>query len=224
MEFKEKHAEWLNDHLQRRSGERRGRLERGHSHGEIKFLQNIWWPLHGNFDHLHPEYEVPDWRGRPFFIDFAWLPGHTKIAFEVKGFGPHIQNMDRKRYCDELNRETFLQGLGFRVVSIPYDDVESRPELTRSLLRILLNRYMLSEKEAERSLFIERDVLLLAFQLRRPIRPIDVVKKFQVNQRTAVRLLRTLCSKNKLRPIPGKVSSKVYRYELIRSFSDDFLW
>jgi hypothetical protein len=54
----------------------------------------------------------------------------------VKGFGPHVQQTDRIRYRHELDRETFLQILGFRVVSIPYDNLESEPMLSINLLRL----------------------------------------------------------------------------------------
>lgn len=42
----------------------------------------------GHFDDLHPEYEVLDWRGWPYFVDFAWKPGQVKFAFEVKRLRP----------------------------------------------------------------------------------------------------------------------------------------
>ncbi|MBA9088711.1 hypothetical protein FHR92_005229 [Fontibacillus solani] len=137
MGFKEEHSKWLAEHLSRRNGERKGRLERGHAHGEKMFMEKIWWPMFGNFDGLYPEYEVTDWRGRPYFIDFVWKSGQVSFAFEVKGYGPHVQNTDRTRYRQELNRETFLQIAGYRVVAIPYDDLEQCPELTSSLLGAL---------------------------------------------------------------------------------------
>lgn len=41
MKFEEKHAQFIRSHLERRLGERRGRLERGHQHGEKLFLRNV---------------------------------------------------------------------------------------------------------------------------------------------------------------------------------------
>lgn len=73
MKFDAAYAVFIQQHLDRRTGERRGRLERGHQHGESLFLRNVWWPLRGNFDDLHPEYEVRDWRNRSYFADLAWL-------------------------------------------------------------------------------------------------------------------------------------------------------
>jgi hypothetical protein len=134
-------------------------------------LRNVWWPLYGNFDHLHPEYEVLDWRGRSYFADFAWLPGALKVVYEIKGFGPHVRDMDRKGYCDELNRETFLQTLGMRVVSFAYDDVAQRPELCRNLLSMLHGRYRFGSGAGDSSSRAEKEILLLAYRLARPIRP-----------------------------------------------------
>ncbi len=134
MAYDEAHRSFIQYHIDNRKGERRGRLERGHGHAEALFLRNVWWPLRGDFQHLHPEYEVIDWRGRSYFADFAWLPGMVKLIFEIKGFASHVRDMDRQKYCNELNRETFLFAMGYRVISFAYDDVENHPELCITLL------------------------------------------------------------------------------------------
>jgi len=95
MGFEDMHAQWLNAHMKRRTGERRSRLQRGHGHGERLFLERVWWPLFGHFDDLHPEYEVIDWRGHPYFVDFVRIRGQLRFAFEIKGYGPHVQHADR---------------------------------------------------------------------------------------------------------------------------------
>jgi very-short-patch-repair endonuclease len=61
-------------------------------------LQNVWWPLFDNFDDLHPEYEVYDWNRKSQFL---W-PGYS------------------------LNRDTFLSGLGWRIIHFSFDDVQRR--------------------------------------------------------------------------------------------------
>ncbi|WP_236334230.1 hypothetical protein [Paenibacillus auburnensis] len=96
------------------------------------------------------EYEVSDWRGRPYFVDLVWKPGQVKFAIEIKGYGPHVQHTDRTRYRQELNRETYLQIAGYRVVSVPYDDLESAPELTVSLFKSLLIPCLLQHAEVNR--------------------------------------------------------------------------
>lgn len=220
MNFEETHAAFIRYHLTRRSGERKGRLERGHQHGEQLFLQQIWWPLKGDLDDLHPEYEVLDWRGRSYFGDFAYLPGNLKFLLEIKGYGSHVRDMDRKRFCVELNRETFLQSMGFRIVSFAYDDIAHRPDLCIALLHMLLSRYQPGKRMVDRTVFAENEVIRLAYFLARSIRPIDVANHFDINQRTAVRLLQTLCTKGWLRPVIRGKGVKVLHYELVHGVWD----
>ncbi|MBD0383787.1 hypothetical protein [Paenibacillus sedimenti] len=222
MSYQEAHQVFIQSHINRRSGERRGRLERGHQHAEMLFLQQVWYPLYGHFDDLHPEYEVLDLRGRPYFGDFAYLPGDLKFIWEIKGYGPHVLDMDRKRYCDELNRETFLQALGYRVVSFAYDDVAYRPELCITLLRMLLSRYQPSPSPASVALIAEKEVVRLHLKLARPIRPKDVEEHFSVHHRTAVRLLHSLVDKGWLRPVLRGKGIKIVQYELARGVLDYF--
>jgi very-short-patch-repair endonuclease len=226
MNFEQAHQLWLADHLMRRTGERKGRLERGHRHGERLFLKNVWWPVMRNLEHLHPEYEVKDWRRKSYFIDFAWLPGHIKVAFEIKGYGPHVRDMDRIRYCEELNREIYLQSMGFRVVSFAFDDVEKHPELCAALLRMFLSRYQPQPVTALDKFrhHYAKQILLLAFQLAGPVRPADVRKHLKVNFRTAVRYLQLLCREGWLRPIYSRSGDRVVKYELVRDNLIDAGW
>lgn len=175
---------------------------------------------------LHPEYEVADWRGRPYFVDFVWKPGQVKFAIEIKGYGPHVQNTDRTRYRQELNRETYLQIAGYRVIAIPYDDLESAPEQTISLLKALLTPSLLKTSSEGSSQFtrIERDILHMASRMNGMIRPVDVVKGLGVNRRTARKYINILCEKGKFKPVLAPDSSRVCRYELIHSFIDSEIW
>ncbi|WP_028608759.1 hypothetical protein [Paenibacillus harenae] len=224
MGYKEVHAKWLEAHMRRRTGERRSRLERGHGHGERMFLEQVWWSIFGHMDNLHPEYEVSDWRGRPYFVDFVWVLGRYKFAIEVKGYGPHVQNMDRIRYRQELNRETYLQIAGYRVVAVPYDEIEEKPELVISLLKSLFAPYMASSLEEGKYKRLELDVLRAAKRRNKHIRPIDLVDELKINLRTARRCLQSLCDKEKLLPIRSGKSGRVCRYEFVHSFEDDHLW
>jgi hypothetical protein len=224
MGFTEEYNKWLDYHIRSRSGERKSRLERGHGHGEKVFLERAWWKIFGNFDDLHPEYEVLDWRGKPYFIDLVWKPGRYKFALEVKGYGPHVQDADRIRYRRELDREIYLQILGFRVVSIPYDDLEVNAQLTINLLKSLLAPYMTTSLRDNKFTRLESEVLLLALRSNDYIRPVDLVKELAINRRTAVLALQSLCKLGKLKPIISGKETKVIRYEFVRSFTDNWIW
>jgi hypothetical protein len=220
LTFEKAHETFIRHHIEHRTGERRGRLERGHGHGEHLFLSNVWWPLRGGFDDLHPEYEVLDWRGRSYFADLAWLPGSVKLLFEIKGFATHVRDMDRQKYCNELNRETFLHALGYHVISFAYDDVEQRPELCITLLRMVLGQYHPSQTPVSRALLAEKEIIRLAIRLAQPIRPKDVELHFIVDHKTAVLMLQKLCAKGWLLPSYRGKGERVVRYELTHGVLD----
>ncbi|WNS40710.1 hypothetical protein [Paenibacillus sp. MMS20-IR301] len=226
MGFSEEYMKWLEYHKKQRTGERLDRLERGHRHGEQMFVERVWWPIFGHLDDLHPEYEVADWRGRPYFVDFVWKPGQMKFAIEVKGYGPHVQNTDRTRYRQELNRETYLQIAGYRVISVPYDDLESAPELTISLLKALLTPSLLKHVSEGSHQFtrIERDILRIAGRMNGFLRPVDVVHELGVDPHTVKKYIGILCEKDKLKPLLTQGRKRICRYELIPSFMDIEFW
>lgn len=167
MTFEQAHAAFMEWHLSRRTGERRGRLERGHREAEKLFCKNVWWKLRGSFDGLHPEYEVTDWRGLSYFCDFGWLHPAIRLVIEIKGFGPHVRDMDRRKYSNELNRETFLTAMGYRVISFSYDDIAERPDLCITLLRMLLAGYLAQERPIGLAALAERETIRLACSLSR---------------------------------------------------------
>lgn len=45
MGFEAAHLDFIQNHIIQRTGERRGRLERGHREAEMLFCRNVWWPL-----------------------------------------------------------------------------------------------------------------------------------------------------------------------------------
>ncbi len=94
----------MQGHQSKRTGRRLEALKRGHGYGNQLFLKEIWWKLLGHFEGLHPEYEVLDWRGQPFYADFMWIVGFIRIVFEIQDFGSHVHNIDRAGYSRELNR------------------------------------------------------------------------------------------------------------------------
>lgn len=220
MNFEEAHEAFVQEHLAKRQGERRNRLERGHAHAEVLFLRNVWWPLRGNFQHLHPEFEVLDWKGYPYYANFAWLPGYIKLIIEIKGYNSHIRNMDRTKFCNELNRETFLFAMGFHIISFAYDDVERRPELCRNLLRMVLSKYLHAPDSISVPILAEKEVIRLAIQSARPLRPIEIRQHLSMDYRTTNRILSNLCAKGWLRRIYGPHGQRVMKYELVKEMVD----
>lgn len=213
--FNQAHKLFLDSHVLARRGESRGRLERGSQHAETLFLRQVWWPLEGGFSFLHPEYEVADWRGRSYYADFAWLPGAVKLLIEIKGYAAHVRDMDRDKYCRELNRETFLHAMGYSVISFAYDDVERRPELCQTLLRMVLSRYKAGTPPVSRAVLAEKELIRLAARTVKPIKPKEVKSHFDIDHRTAILMLDKLCQKGWLSPVTGPGGKRIMGYSLI---------
>lgn len=215
--FESAHAAFLQHHMHLRSGERRGRLERGHQYAEKLFLEKVWWPLVGNFEHLHPEYEIYDWNRRSQFLDFAFITGNgDRIGIECDGFQSHIKDMDRERFSYALNRDTFLAGMGWRMLHFAFDDIQNRPEVCRMLLQMSVMPMMIGTSATPKLTPMQKDVLKLAWRSGRAIRPKDVMEVYRINFRTARNHLNILVEHRLLKPVgDGKY---VRYYEIVGGF------
>lgn len=208
--FERAHMTFMEKHVDARSGERRARLLRGHGYGEKLLLQNVWWPVFGNFDLLHPEYEVYDRSRKSYFLDLAFTPPFGQFNLECHGYQSHIKDMDREKFSYSLNRDTFLTALGWKMIHFSFDDIKDRPEICRSLLKLVLGPYVLHQGGSNSATKTEKDLLLLAWRLGRPIRPIDVCVAWKLNFRTARKLLQGLAHKGWLQPISKGTTIRYY--------------
>jgi hypothetical protein len=155
--------------------------------------------------------------------NFAWLPGHVKLLFEIKGYATHVRDMDRHKYCSELNREMFLFAMGYHVLSFAYDDVEQRPELCISMLRMCLSRFQTRSSSASRVMLSEKELVLLALQNARSIRPKDVEIHFEIDHKTAILMLQRLTEKGWLQPTYVAKQERIVRYSLTKDAVSDLL-
>lgn len=171
--FTNQQENWISHHLYQREGERRRRLQEGYGFGERLFIEKIWFTCFGNFDFLHPEYEVIDYFAGRRFIDFAYIRGGIKIGFEIDGFGPHVTQLSRQQFSDQWVRHMQLVNLGWIMIRISVDDVKERPLLWQQLIQQLLGRYF-SQSPASVDSLTELELLHECFRLHRPIRVSDV--------------------------------------------------
>ncbi|MEK5029079.1 hypothetical protein [Paenibacillus sp. FSL M7-1046] len=222
MEFEEAHRLFIEQHTTERSGERKGRLVRGHNFAERLFLQNVWWPLFESLEHLHPEYEVYDWNRKSQFLDFAFLPQNGgRFGIECDGFQSHVKDMDREKFSYSLNRDSFLTGMGWRMLHFSFDDVQQHPEVCRMLLQLVLAPYLARKTLAADILSEEKEVLRLAWRIAKPLRPKDVCDHFKINYRTARRLLQSLSDKGLLKPVNPKQRVRFYE---VKAMQADQIW
>lgn len=220
MSYEVVHEQWIGDHRKRRAGERLDALRRGHGYGNQLFAERIWWPLVGDFRNLHPEYEVKDWRGRSYFVDFMWIVGAHRIVFEIMDYGSH--GTDRSKYRMDLNRGLYLQSQDYIVFSIALDELKENPGFILAVLRHALAPYLLADnRTARRSRSetdyarIERDLMRAAIRHNRILRPVEAAKELEVHVMTIVKYCRLLVAKGKFRAIARGPSKRVTSYEYV---------
>jgi hypothetical protein len=218
--FAIEHDKWLREHLRRRNGERRDALRRGHGYGNRLFVEKIWWPLVGHFIGLHPEYEVKDWRGRSYFVDFMWVVGATRFAIEIMDYGSH--GTDRTKYRMDLNRGLFLQTQACMVLYISLDELKENSAFILSALRNILAPYLAarsgSQDSAEKRFSkIERELMNAAIRRNRVIRPVEAARELELHTMTVIKYCRRLVEKGKFRALPRGNSRRVVYYEYVGS-------
>ena len=227
MSFESEHEKWLTDHMSKRQGERRDALKRGHGFGNRMFVEKIWWPLTGHFAGLHPEYEVNDWRGRSYFVDFIWIAGSLRVVFEIMDYGSH--GMDRSKYRMDLNRGLFLQSQECQLILISLDEMKENPMFVLAMIRSILAPYLVAsdeKHETARRQFpkIERQLMRLAIRHNRIIRPARAAIELEIHKQTVIKYCRSLVKRGKFRAIPTGTSGKIYKYEYVGSIqSPDLL-
>jgi len=220
MSFEIEHEKWLKSHLMRRHGERKDALRRGHGFGNRTFAEQIWWNLLGSFDGLHPEYEVKDWRGRSYFVDFMWILGSLRFIFEIMDYGSH--GTDRSKYRMDLNRELYLQAQDCVVISISLDELKENPTFVLAMVRSILAPYLAAveakgENQPRKYTKIERQLMRLAIRNHRILSPSKAAGELEVHRQTAIKYCHKLVEKGKFRAIPSGATGKVYKYEYIGS-------
>ncbi|HEX7057018.1 MAG TPA: hypothetical protein VF260_07465 [Bacilli bacterium] len=220
MSLQAEHDKWMQDHLRRRSGERLDALKRGHGYGNQLFIKQIWWPLVGHFHGLHPEYEVRDWRGRSYFVDFMWIIGTVRNAFEIMDFGSH--GTDRTKYRMDLNRGLFLQSQGCTVFYISLDELKENPSFILFALKNSLSSYLSVEGGTANMVGrqfskIERNLMQAAIRHNRILRPAEAAREFELHIQTVIKYCRMLVEKGKFRPVAKGASQRITSYEYVGS-------
>jgi hypothetical protein len=220
MHFGREHDHWIERHLKQRNGDRLDALKRGHGYGNRLFVERIWWVLAGHLHDLHPEYEVKDWRGRSYFVDFMWIVGTVRIGFEIMDFGSH--GMDRTKYRLDLNRGLFLQSQDFRICYISLDELKENPTFILSALRTILSPYLSVMNAAITKSTVnkpfcktEREIMRAALQRNRVIRPSKIAKELELHTVTVIKYCGKLVEKGRLRPIAKGASGRITSYEYI---------
>jgi hypothetical protein len=213
------YTNWIAYHRQVRRGERLRRLLEGHGHAEQLFMKQVWIPGIGDLHHLHPEYEIYDYRDGSRFLDFAFIKPPFRLCIEIDGYGPHWRDMDRRQFADHLTRQNHLVVDGWRVLRFAYDDVHDKPRKCQQIIQQLLGRQLgyVSNGSVPPLTIRQKELLRHAASRREPLTLIDAAHLLQTGKATARKELRELVEKRLLAPVGGQ--QRVHAY---RMFAGDF--
>ncbi|MBD8038811.1 DNA-binding response regulator [Solibacillus sp. A46] len=212
MSFEEEYHVFLNLHVQARTGEKLRRLKEGHNTAEMLFLKQVWWPLFSHFDYLHPEYEVDDFKDGKRYLDFAYIRPGIRICFEIDGYGPHLKNISRWQFADNLERQNQLVIDGWTVIRFSYDQVKERPRRCQQIVQQVFGQRLGDKLDYTSLTYYEKEVLRLAVRKGGAIFPKDVETYLKVSDKTARKLLAQLVEKKMLMPASG--TKRVRSYQL----------
>lgn len=212
MTFKLVYEKWLAGHLKQREGDNKRRLLEGHSHAEKLFMESVWYPAFKHFEHLHPEYEIADYRDGTRFLDFAYIRYPLRLAIEIDGYRTHAAGISRWQFSDSLTRQNHLIIDGWAILRFSYDDVKEKPNTCIQMLQQFLGS-RLSHQGVKSSAadILETEVLHLALSLGRPLKPIDVRDYLQIGRERTANLLHAMAASNRLLP-SSKGTQRVYSY------------
>lgn len=212
MGFEEEYHDFMNEHLQARTGERLRRLQEGHKHAEMLFLKQVWWPIFHHFRYLHPEYEIDDFKDGKRYLDFAYIRPAIRICLEIDGYGPHLRNISRWQFSDSLERQNQLVIDGWTVIRFSYDQVKEEPRQCQQIVQQVIGRWLGDELDQTTLSFAEKEVLRLAIRKgEAAIFPIELEKYLKLSDKTVKKVLSQLVDKKLLIPASGNVRIRSYR-------------
>ncbi|QOR65529.1 DNA-binding response regulator [Cytobacillus suaedae] len=211
MGFEEEYQAFLNTHLQARTGERLRRLQEGHKQAEMLFLKQVWWPLFYQFNYLHPEYEVDDFKDSKRYLDFAYIRPGIRICIEVDGYGPHLKNISRWQFSDNLERQNQLVIDRWTVIRFSFDQVKENPRRCQQVVQQVIGRWLGDELDQASLSLLEKEVLRLVIRKGKDISPTEVENYLKLSDKTVKKVLTQLVEKKMLLPASGTKRIRSYR-------------
>lgn len=172
----------------------------------LSFAENLfvrqWWEAFGNLDHLHPQYEVRDFKDGVRFIDFAYLHTGVRLCIEIDPYGTHApHNLSRWEYDDGLDRHNDLVLDEWKLLRFSLDHLKEKPRKCQQKLQQCLGKW-----GAVRDLSLPAnpiDLAIIRYMLRQevPHSPIEVAKELGWNKSTIAKHMETLVASHHL--VPG---------------------
>ncbi|MBD2847327.1 DNA-binding response regulator [Paenibacillus sp. IB182496] len=207
------------DHRSKSKGARAERLAASqYGHAEALFLEQVWWPVLGTFEHLAPEYEIRDFKDGIRFLDFAYFGPDQKLCIEIDGYSSHLRDTGRWQFADHLMRQNHLVLDGWTVLRFAYDLVREKPRSCQQLLQQFFGKSGMGNvsKRLESLSVKEREVIriLLADRGEATVTVKEAAIRLKISERSSERLLKKMTSDAMLvAASAGKIRTHKYRVD-----------
>lgn len=172
-----------------------------------------WWPLNGNLDFLHAEYEVPNYRDGSFFLDFAYVRPPHLIDWEIDDFATHGKHANRRTFEYERERQNQLLLDGWKVFRIPLDMIRERPRKCQQFVLQVMGKLYgdFGAKTGSELSIIKREIVRLAVGFKRPFAPEEISLPLGISLQYARKMLHELTDEAWLAAASGSRRIRTYR-------------
>lgn len=212
--FDQQYELWIHTNILNEKNPRRLEiLQKGLGHGTVEFLRSVWFPAIGNFNDLHPEWEVRDFSNGYRYLDLAYMPGGARGGIEIQGYGPHARDLDVRRFKDLCRRHCLLALDGWTFLPIAYPSIAEEPKQCQQLILSFVGRFVASDVPASLS-WLEAEAVRFARRLLRPITPLELANHLRVSDRHTRRLLHKLVELQILDIASGEQRARTYKLRL----------
>jgi hypothetical protein len=208
--MEEQYQVWLEKQGKNRSGEALRRLQEGHGHNEKLFAQTIWFPAVGNFDDLHAEYEVTNFRDGSYYLDYAYIRQPYRIDWEVDDFSTHAKMVTRRSFDYERERQNQLMADGWLVFRFTLDAIKERPRRCQQFVLQVMGKLYGNGMEKLHLSLEQREIMRLAVILQRPFTPTEMCGPLGIQAQYARKVLHGLVEMQLLAPASGSARIRTY--------------
>jgi len=213
--FDKPYEQWMEGQLKSRTGEAFRKLREDHGYAEKLFAEQVWYPLFGDFEFLHAEFEVPHARNSSYYLDYAFIRLPHMIDWEIDDFGSHGKNINRRGFDYERERQNFLMLNGWQVYRFSLDAVKERPLQCRQFILQVMGKLFGGQQPDLAGLSVKKkEIMRYALRKLRPIVPAEVCSLLGVHGQHARALLRELAAEGLLLAHSGKRDLRVRAYSL----------
>ncbi|PWV99518.1 hypothetical protein DFQ01_11496 [Paenibacillus cellulosilyticus] len=209
--FDEAYKRWMEQQVaEAGSVRRRELLQKELSRGSIDFLQYIWFPVIGHFDHLYPEYEIRDFNNGYRYLDFAYMPGNAKGCIEIQDYRSHARDIEVSRFKDLCMKQSLLVLDDWLFLPIAYLSIHDDPGMIKQLVLSFVGKFLANAVSSDLH-WAEAETLRFAHRLLRPITPSELSNHLQLSDNRTRVFLRRLLDKKLIEVASGNMRYRTYR-------------